>query len=96
MTDEEDFEIPEGADDDEAMRALLKRAVIEAPIAADAPSLLPGVQKRIRQRSKGKFFSDGWSTSSQTRFSYVLVALVMLLVIATAYLALGPVGFNAR
>jgi hypothetical protein len=95
MTDEEQLEVPEGEDDDEAMRALLKRAVVDAPIAAESPSLLPGVQRRIRQRSKGKFFSDGWSTS-QTRLSYVVVALVMLMVIAVAYLALGPTGFTAR
>ena len=95
MTDEEQLEIPEEGDDDEAMRALLKRAVVDAPIAGESPSLLPGVQRRIRQRSKGKFFSDGWSTS-QTRLSYVVVALVMLMVIAVAYLALGPTGFTSR
>ena len=95
MTDEEQMEFPEDEGDDEAMRALLKRAVVEAPIEPESPSLLPGVQRRIRQRSKGKFFSDGWSTS-QTRLSYVVVALVMLMVIATAYLALGPTGVTSR
>jgi hypothetical protein len=95
MTNEDELEIPEGEDDDEAMRALLKRAVVEAPIEPEAPSLLPGVQRRIRQRSKGKFFSDGWSTT-QTRFSYVLVALVMLMVIAVAYVALGPTGVTSH
>lgn len=83
-------------DDDEAMRALLKRAVVEEPVGAPkGPSLLPGVQRKIRQRSKGKFFSDGWSTS-QTRVSYVVVALVMLIILGVAYVALGPVGFRAR
>ena len=52
MTDEEQMEFPEDEGDDEAMRALLKRAVVEAPIEPESPSLLPGVQRRIRQRSK--------------------------------------------
>jgi hypothetical protein len=55
------------------------------------PNLLPGVQKRIRRRSRGKFFGDGWSTS-QARVSYVLVALITLLLVAMAYFALGPMG----
>ena len=90
MTDETNI------DDDEAMRALLKRAAVEEPAgAAKSPSLLPGVQRKIRQRSKGKFFSDGWSTS-QTRVSYAMVALVMLIILGVAYVALGPVGFRAH
>ena len=46
------------------------------------------MQRRIRQRSKGKFFSDGWSTHD-SRFSYAIVALAMLLVVGVAYFALA-------
>jgi hypothetical protein len=75
--------------DDEIVRSLLKRTLGTDVVARDAPDLLGGVQRRIRRRSKGKFFADGWSTG-QTKISYVLVALVTLVLVALAYFALGP------
>jgi hypothetical protein len=78
--------------DDDAIRALLKRS---APPPRDAPALLHGVQKKIRARSKGKFYADGWSTTS-SRINYALVAVAMLLIIAIAYFALGPMGITSR
>jgi hypothetical protein len=82
--------------DDDAMRALLKRSIeAGAPAPPSSPDLLRGVQRKIRQRSRGKFFADGWSTS-QSRVSYALVAAIMLVIIAVAYFALGPIGISAR
>ncbi|HEY1696375.1 MAG TPA: hypothetical protein VGG39_29625 [Polyangiaceae bacterium] len=75
--------------EDEAMRGLLKRALADDVVAKDAPDLLAGVQRRIRKRSRGKFFGDGWSTG-QARIGYVLVALVTLVLVAVAYFGLGP------
>ena len=75
--------------EDEAMKGLLKRALATDVVAKDAPDLLHGVQRRIRKRSKGKFFNDGWSTG-QARIGYVLVALVTLVLVAIAYYGLGP------
>jgi hypothetical protein len=74
--------------------ALLKPKVSDEVARADSPLLL-GVQRKIRQRSRGKFYGDGWSTS-QGRTSYVLVALVMLVILGIAYFALGPVGVAPR
>jgi hypothetical protein len=72
----------------------LKRSIEAAtPAAPSDPNLLRGVQRKIRQRSRGKFFADGWSTS-QSRVSYALVAAIMLVIIAVAYFALGPVGIT--
>lgn len=87
-----------------ALSALLKRSleVPEASAAAGAATpdddekdrlLLASVQKKLRQRSKGKFYADGWSTS-QSRVNYALVAAVMLVVIVAVYLALGPMGIS--
>jgi len=82
--------------EDDAMRALLKRSIeAGAPAPQSSPDLLRGVQRKIRQRSRGKFFADGWSTS-QSRVSYALVAAIMLVIIAVAYFALGPIGISAR
>ena len=86
MTDEER--------QDDAMRALLKRSLGEsAREPRPEKPVLREVQRKIRQRSKGKFFSDGWSTAG-SRVNYALVAVVMLLIVAVAYFALGPTGLN--
>jgi hypothetical protein len=85
----------ENEKDDEAIRSLLKRTAQKESEDAPPPQILRGVQRKIRARSKGKFFSDGWSTS-QSRVNYALVAVAMLVVIAVAYFALGPMGITAR
>jgi hypothetical protein len=88
MTDEE---LPPDADlDADPMRNLLKRSV--ATEKSDKP-MLAEVQRKLRVRSKGKFYGDGWSTT-QEKISYALVATIMLVVIAIAYFALGPTGVS--
>jgi hypothetical protein len=92
----EEVEVP-------ALSALLKRS-LAAPVEAETaatpqePSaqdraLLIGVQRKLRQRSKGKFYADGWSTT-HSRVNYALVAGVMLVVIVAVYLAMGPMGIS--
>ena len=78
---------------DEPMRALLKRALATEAIAKDTPDILRGVQRRIRKRSRGKFFNDGWSTA-QARAGYMLVALVTLLLVVVAYYGMAPTGLR--
>jgi hypothetical protein len=78
----------EDAADARAMRALLKRSL--ARDVENAPDLLAGVQRRIRTRSRGKFFADGWSTT-QARASYALIGMLTLLLVVLAYLVLGPI-----
>jgi len=72
------------------MAALLKRSLTE-PASASSPSILRGVQRRIRKRSRGRFFADGWSTR-EGRVNHLLIAAAMLLILVVAYFALGPVG----
>jgi hypothetical protein len=79
--------------DDELVRDLLKRTLAFDIVAKDAPDLLRGVQRRIRRRSRGKFFGDGWSTG-QARLGYVLVALATLVLVAAAYFVLGPMDMR--
>lgn len=83
-----------------AVSALLKRSLAkseEAPAAASAANdeLLASVQRKLRKRSKGKFYGDGWSTT-QSRLNYALIAGVMLVTILCVYLALGPTGLRLR
>ena len=79
--------------DDSAMRDLLRRSLATATAPSPDKPVLREVQRKIRQRSKGKFFSDGWSTAG-SRVNYALVAVVMLLIVAIAYFALGPMSFT--
>jgi hypothetical protein len=85
--------------EDPALKALLKRSLSVPAPPAEKPEeeqdkeLLRAVQKKLRKRSKGKFYSDGWSTT-QSRINYVLVAMIMLITIAIVYFALGPTGIS--
>jgi hypothetical protein len=77
--------------EDLKVRALVKRALAAAP--EPPPNLLAGVQRRIRRRSRGRFFADGWSTT-QARTSYALVGILTLLLVFLAYLVLGPIDMH--
>lgn len=100
LTPEELAEL-EAEDAKGGVASLLKRSL--APVEDELPTssssetkddvLLKNVQQKLRKRSKGKFYGDGWSTS-QSKISYVLVAAVMLVTIVAVYLALGPTGFS--
>jgi hypothetical protein len=82
-----------------AMSSLLKRSLVnvedDLPAPAEEAKLLVNVQTKLRKRSKGKFYGDGWSTS-QSKISYILIATMMLVTIVAVYFALGPTGFSLR
>jgi hypothetical protein len=88
-------------DEAPALSALLKRSLAKPEVAEPEQEkdkdaeLLASVQKKLRKRSKGKFYGDGWSTT-QSRLNYALIAMVMLVTIVAVYLALGPTGFSLR
>ncbi|XYH96686.1 hypothetical protein ACMHYB_54415 [Sorangium sp. So ce1128] len=67
----------------------LVRGAMRAPPAAP-PNLLRGVQQRIRTRSRGKFYGDGWSTARSPRSTYLMTSLFMLGLIAFIFLVLVP------
>lgn len=88
-----DEPVPEDAAEDVAMQSLLKKAVERSD--APVPDLVAGVQRKLRKRSRGKFYADGWSTAA-SRTGYAVVAVAMLLILAVAYLVLGPTGISVR
>jgi hypothetical protein len=88
-TEQEDLPPPSDAEL-EAQEKEMKKLLASVP---PTPALLPAVQKKIRRRSKGKFYSDGWSVESG-RINYVIIAALMLFVLAIAYFALGPTGIS--
>ncbi len=79
---------------DDTLKRLLKKS-LAAPLETPPPDLVSGVQRKLRKRSRGKFYADGWSTTS-SKVSYALVAVAMLLFVAIAYLVLGPTGISVR
>lgn len=95
--DADDFEPGDEADlkdaglDEVDLRDML-RGALRPPQGAVAPSLLRGVQGRLRARSRGKFYGDGWSTSQSPRSTYLVTSIVMLAVIALVFLVLIPWG----
>jgi hypothetical protein len=71
------------------------RGALRPPPGAVAPSLLRGVQKKLRVRSRGKFYGDGWSTASSPRTTYLVTSALMLLLIAIVFFALLPFGSSS-
>lgn len=88
----DDGSLDEDMPDSARFKSLLKLAV-EAPPPPPKGDLLSGVQKRLRERSRGKFYADGWSTREDNpRFTYLVTALVMLVLVLIAYFSLVPSG----
>lgn len=80
--------------DEADMRDLLKSALAPPP-GSVAPSILPGVQKKLRRRSRGKFYGDGWSTAKAPRSTYLVTSILMLVLIGFVFLVLIPWGSGA-
>jgi hypothetical protein len=79
------------ADDDRSVRELLQRA-LGAPAEPDI-DVLALVQKRLRERSGGKFYGEGWSTSGEPPVAkYLVTSLLMLLIALAVYYLLGFVA----
>jgi hypothetical protein len=79
-------ELPQEPDD--SLRSMLRGALREE---GPAPDVLAGVQKKIRERSKGKFYADGWSTAKHPPLNtYLITSLLMLAVLGISYALLSP------
>lgn len=88
---EEDFpeeDVPESLDSVDLRDAL--RGALRPPPGSVAPKLLPGVQQRLRVRSGGKFYGDGWSTSESPRTTYLVTSVLMLLLVLLVFFVLVP------
>lgn len=66
------------------------RGALRPPPGSVAPSLLRGVQRKLRVRSRGKFYGDGWSNAPSPRSTYLVSSLLMLLFVAFVFFALVP------
>lgn len=78
------------ASGEQAVRDLLRGALRqpEAP-----PDLTRGVQQKLRLRSGGKFYADGWSTAKHPPLNtYLITSLLMLCVLGVIYALLAPLS----
>ncbi len=92
MTDKDDAVPPEPQDESEestqeSVRSILRRAKIRRLPEVD---LLNGVQRRIRERSRGRFYADGWSRRTTPTSTYVVTSLLMLVILSLVYFVLLP------
>lgn len=84
----------------EGFRAMLEEAhslAAEDPAEGPTPDLLSGVQKRLRECSRGRFYRDRFSTRATTARAAIpiLLGLVMLVVIVVAWIMMNVVDVRA-
>jgi len=82
----------DGQDDADgtAVRDLIGGALRKEP--AERPvDVLAGVQRKLRERSGGKFYGDAWSTARQApTLTFLVTGALMLVVIVVTYALLAP------
>jgi hypothetical protein len=76
--------------EEERMRAIVRGALRGQ---GEAPDVLAGFQKKLRERSQGKFYADGWSTARHAPVNtYFVTSLLMLLALGVIYALLSPLS----
>jgi len=74
---------PSEIGDDERLRSVVRGAL---RVSDEPPDVLAGFQKKVRDRSEGKFYADGWSTARHPPVNtYFVTGLMMLLALAVIY-----------
>ncbi len=68
----------------------LKKAV-QAGVASDEPDLLPGVQRRLHLRSRGRFYSSK-DPKGPSPWPLLVTSVALLVALAFGYVALSQMG----
>jgi hypothetical protein len=87
-------EVPEAPEmEGEELADDLRSALKGGAAEPNTPDVLAGFQKKLRQRSRGKFYEDGWSTSRHAPINtYLITSLMMLAVLGIIYALLAPLS----
>lgn len=86
---------PDDESRDESMRKLLRAAFQES--AQPNEDVLRAVQRKIRQRSRGKFYADRWSTAKQPPIlTYLVTSIIMLAIVVFLYALFGSLRGRAE
>ncbi len=95
--EDEDLPGSESEEDDGSMRALLRGAFEEEEEPQPRSDVLRGVQDKLRKRSGGKFYADGWSTARHPpTMTYLWTSVIMLAVVVVAYAVLASLVGEAK
>ncbi len=95
MSDTSDHDQQPGSLEAEPDAELAVRDILRGALAAEdeLPDLTRGVQQKLRVRSGGKFFADGWSTAKHPPLTtYLITSLLMLFVLCVIYALLAPLS----
>ena len=81
------------ADENEELAADLRSALKGGSREDAPPDVLAGFQTKLRERSGGKFYEDGWSTSRHPPINtYLITSLMMLAILGLIYALLAPLS----
>ncbi len=81
------------ADENEELAADLRSALKGGVTEETPPDVLAGFQKKLRERSGGKFYEDGWSTIRHPPINtYLITSLMMLAILGVIYALLAPLS----
>jgi hypothetical protein len=83
MTSQDNSEPPrDRLDSQDEFRDFVRQSLQEA----EPKDVLTGVQEKLRDRSQGKFYEDGWSTTKIAPIStYLITSLFMLVILGFVY-----------
>ena len=95
MTDDHEADRPpedlDSEDSQDSMRNLLRGAL--GGDAGSPPDVLAGVQKKLRDRSGGKFYADEWSTAKPSpTLTFLVTSALMLVIVLVTYAVLSPLS----
>jgi hypothetical protein len=84
---------PNRESESEELAADLRSALKGGGADPAPPDVLAGFQKKLRERSGGKFYEDGWSTSRHPPINtYLITSLLMLALLGLIYALLAPLS----
>ena len=93
MSDLPDTETLE-SEEEQQLRAMVRGALRDDQ---KPPDVLGGFQKKLRERSRGKFYADGWSTARHPpENTYLVTSILMLVELAVIYALLAPLSGKAE
>ncbi len=76
-------------DPDPELRSLVRGALVAKD--AESVDVLAGFQKKLRERSGGKFYADLWSTAREPPIlTFLVTSALMLVVLLIVYAVLAP------
>jgi hypothetical protein len=90
--DRRDADVQEDLGDADVQK-WLKGALRDEPPREGSVDVLAGVQKKLRERSGGKFYADVWSTAKQPPIlTFLVTSAVMLAIVLITYAILAPLS----